>query len=116
MMQKYKYLALAELKKENNYRNKLIEFYKKNDPLQLDTVDTTLKNFKGKEERIFQILEKRSKRLQRKQQQQQKNNNNNNNNNNSNNNINNNNNNQQPINQPTNQPNQLPKASPPAIN
>lgn len=37
------------------YRSRLVDFYKKYNPEQLDTVDSTLKIFKGKEEKLFQV-------------------------------------------------------------
>lgn len=39
------------------YRDRLIDFYEKHNPSKLDTVETTLDAFRGKEDKLFQKLE-----------------------------------------------------------
>ncbi|KAL3936137.1 MAG: hypothetical protein SGBAC_008482 [Bacillariaceae sp.] len=40
-----------------SHKQRLVAFYKKHNPSKLDTVDTTLAKFKGKEDELFQKLE-----------------------------------------------------------
>jgi cyclophilin family peptidyl-prolyl cis-trans isomerase/Ca2+-binding EF-hand superfamily protein len=41
---------------KTDYRSRLIEFYEKHNPEKVDSVDTTLEKFKGKEEELFRKL------------------------------------------------------------
>ena len=42
-----------------SYRNRLVPFYRENNPSKLDTVDATLAAFQGKEDELFEKLEKK---------------------------------------------------------
>jgi len=49
--------ALSTSGSSDSHKERLVEFYKKHNPSKLDTVDTTLAKFKGKEDELFQKLE-----------------------------------------------------------
>lgn len=44
---------------KESYRDRLLEFYKEYNPSKLDTVDATLRKFQGKEEELFEKLDKK---------------------------------------------------------